>query len=80
MNKGQLAYGEKLVQRRESGHRRELENIVKMTELRQRGFSYHKIAAILNSMGIPTKNRKKWHATTVMNILSSTKRCNDIRS
>jgi hypothetical protein len=70
MNKGQLGYGEKLVENRESGHRRELQHIVKMTELRRRGFSYHKIAAIFNSMGIPTKNRKKWHATTVMKILA----------
>jgi hypothetical protein len=69
INKGQLAYGKKLVQRREQDHQRELKHIAKMIELRQQGFGYHKIAAMLNSMGIPTKNRKKWHATTVMNIL-----------
>ena len=69
MNKGQTAYGEKRVKREEQAHKREMANIQKMKELRRQGFSYHKIAAIFNSMGIPTKNKKRWHATTVMKIL-----------
>ncbi len=71
LNKGQVGYGEKRVKREAQTHRRELENIEKMKELRRQGFSYHKIAAIFNSMGVPTKNKKKWHATTVMKILKS---------
>jgi IS30 family transposase len=74
MNKGQMAYGEKQVQRREVDHQHELKNIAIMTKLHRQGFGYHKIAAILNSMGIPTKNRKKWHATTIMNILAKAMR------
>jgi hypothetical protein len=43
-----------------------------MLELRKHGYSYHKIAEILTTMGIPTKNRRpKWRATTVMKILKA---------
>jgi hypothetical protein len=69
LNKGQVAYGERRIKQREIEHKREIELIAKMQDLRGQGFSYHKIAAILNSMNVPTKNRKRWHATTVMNIL-----------
>jgi hypothetical protein len=71
LNKGQRAYGEQRVKRRDIEHKRELENIEKIKELRRQGFSYHKIARIFNSMGIPTKNKKTWHSTTVMKILNS---------
>jgi hypothetical protein len=48
-----------------------LENIQKMKDLREKGFSYWKIADVFNSMGIPTKTRKgKWHAKTIQQILS----------
>lgn len=77
LNKGQTAYGEKRVKREDKDHKRELENIEKMKELRRQGFSYHKVAAIFNSMGIPTKNKKKWHATTIMKILKSEKGLKD---
>jgi len=69
LNKGQVGYGEKRIKKEEEAHKRELENIEKMIELHRQGFSYHKIAAIFNSMGIPTKNKKKWHAATIMNLL-----------
>lgn len=36
-----------------------------MRELRDKGFSYWKIADVLNAMKVPTKTRKgKWHART----------------
>ena len=70
MNKGQLGYGEKKIKREQREHKRELVNIEKMKALRAEGFSYHKIALILNSLNVPTKNKgSKWHATTVMKIL-----------
>jgi hypothetical protein len=66
-----LAYGIKCQERETRVHKRELENIQKMQELRDKGFSYWKIADVFNSMGIPTKTRKgRWHAKTVQVILS----------
>ncbi len=76
LKKEQESYGEKLLngriiydKREEQAHKRELEYIEKMRVLRCQGFSYHKFAAIFNSMGIPTKNKKGRHATTIMKIL-----------
>ena len=44
-----------------------------MQILREQGYSYWKIAEVLNTMKIPTKTRKaKWHPTTVMKILKKT--------
>jgi len=52
-------------------HKRELENIKKMKELRERGYSYWKIAEIFNSMKIPTKTKRgKWHAKSIHQILN----------
>lgn len=66
-----LAYGEKCRERELKAHKRELENIQKMRELRDKGFSYWKIADVLNAMKVPTKTRKgKWHARSVLSILS----------
>ncbi len=65
-----LAYGEKSQQREIKEHKRELQNIQRMRELREKGFSYWKIADVFNSMGIPTKSRKgKWHPKTIQQIL-----------
>lgn len=65
-----LEYGKRVVQRRELEHKRELENIAKMKTLRSQGFSYWKIADILNSLSVPTKTRRgKWHAKTVQAIM-----------
>ena len=65
-----LAYGEKCRERELKAHKKELENIQKMRELRDKGFSYWKIADVFNSMGVPTKTRKgKWHAKTIQQIL-----------
>ena len=65
-----LAYGEKCRERELRIHKRELENIQKMRELRDKGFSYWKIADVFYSMGVPTKTRKgKWYAKTIQQIL-----------
>ena len=67
-----LGYGSRIVLRRERAFKREQENIHKMKELREKGFSYWKIADILNSMKVPTQTRRgKWHAKTVHQILSA---------
>ncbi len=56
----------------EEAHKRELETINKMENLKAEGFSYHKIADILNTMKVPTKNKgSRWHGTTVMKILKT---------
>ncbi len=67
-----LAYGSKCVKKKELDHKRELENISKMKELRDKGFSYHKIAEIFNSMKVPTKTRKgEWSAKSIWKILNT---------
>lgn len=65
-----LAYGLKIKERSLVEHKREEEAIFKMRELRGKGFSYWKIADVLNAMKVPTKTRKgKWHARTILSIL-----------
>jgi hypothetical protein len=65
-----LAYGQKIKERSLAEHKREQEAVFKMRELRVKGFSYWKIADVLNTMKVPTKTRKgKWHARTVQAIL-----------
>ncbi|WP_417335341.1 recombinase family protein [Halobacteriovorax marinus] len=65
-----LAYGEKMVLRQKEEHKREQQYLTKMKSLREKGFSYWKIADILNTMKVPTKRRKgKWHSKTVYSIL-----------
>lgn len=71
-NKGQMAYGERLVNGRVIAHQKELETVEKIKTLRKQGFSYWKIADVLNSMKIPTKNKgSRWHPTTIMKILKT---------
>jgi hypothetical protein len=68
--KGQLAYGMQLVEGKPHIHEIEAAVIEKMEALRAKGFSYHRIAYVLNKFGIETKNKSsRWHATTVMKIL-----------
>jgi len=65
-----LAYGKKIESQHVIDHARELENTKKMRELRDKGFSYWKIAEVFNTLKIPTKTRKgKWHAKTIHQIL-----------
>ena len=45
--------------------------VQKMLSLRERGKSYQRIAAHLNSKAIPSKNGGKWHPKTVMGILKA---------
>jgi hypothetical protein len=65
-----LAYGQKIKERRLAEHKREQEAILKMRELRKKGFSFWKIADVLNTMKVPTKTRRgRWHAKIVQAIL-----------
>lgn len=65
-----LAYGQKVKERTLAEHKREQEAIMKMKDLREKGFSYWKIADVLNAMKVPTKTRKgRWHARSVHAIL-----------
>lgn len=74
LNKGQIGYGEKRIKSLIQRNNQELVIIEKMKALRAQGFSYWKIADILNSMSIPTKSRvAKWQAATVMKILKRNK-------
>jgi hypothetical protein len=67
-----LSYGKRNVKGSEVEYKREMENIRRMRELREKGFSYHKIADVFNSMGVPTKTRKgKWSGKTVWQILNA---------
>ena len=66
-----LAYGARCLKREKVQHKRELENIKKMRELRDKGFSYWRIADVFNSMKVSTKTgRGKWHGKTVHQILT----------
>lgn len=66
-----LAFGRKVKERGLAEHKREMEALKKMRDLRERGFSYWKIAEILNTMKVPTKTRReKWHARSVHAILN----------
>lgn len=68
-----LAYGRRIVNHEEIAHKRELENVEKMRRLREQGFSYWKIADVLNSMKIPTKTgRGRWHSRSVQAIMDRT--------
>ncbi len=68
--KGQVPYGKQSVEGKAQIHEIEIGVIDKIMALRAKGFSYHRIACILNTLGIETKNKRStWHATTVMKIL-----------
>ena len=68
--RGQVGYGTRVVNGRVTVNQREVDTIEHMAELRDKGFSYWKIAEILNAMGVPTKSRRaQWQAATVMKIL-----------
>ena len=65
-----LGYGKKIKARNVAEHQREVDAILKMKELRKKGYSYWKIADVLSTMKVPTKTRKgRWHARTVQAIL-----------
>lgn len=65
-----LAHGQKIKERSLAEHKREQEAIFKMRELRKKGFSFWKIADVLNTMKVPTKTRRgRWHAKTVQALL-----------
>ncbi len=68
--RGQVAYGRRTLRSKEVENKRELEVLAKIQNLRLQGFSYWKIADVLNTMGIPTKTKRaKWQPATVMKIL-----------
>jgi len=67
-----LAYGRRIVNRQEIVSKREQAYIAKMKDLRVQGFSYWKIADILNTLKVPTKTgRGRWHARSVQQILDA---------
>lgn len=69
-----LGYVQKVQCRQLENHQGERENIKKMRELRNKGYSYWKIAEVFNTLKIPTKTRKgQWHAKTVHQILNGQK-------
>jgi len=68
--RSQLRYGEAWRCRQVVVHQREQENIAKMKKLREQDFSYWKIAAVFNSMKVPTKTgRGRWHARAIQKVL-----------
>jgi hypothetical protein len=71
-NKTQLRYGEAYRKRQIVDHKSELEIIEKMSQFRSQGFSFWKIADVLNTMKVPTKTRRgRWHARSVQKVLDS---------
>lgn len=47
----------------------ELQIVRSLVSLKRQGLSYQKIAAKLNTQGVPSKNGGKWHPKTVMGVL-----------
>jgi AICAR transformylase/IMP cyclohydrolase PurH len=69
-NSNRLRYGEVWRRRQVDRHKRELQYIEKMRSLRAKGFSYWKIADVMNAMEVPTKTgRRQWHARSVQQIM-----------
>lgn len=67
---GAAAFGKRRVKGRDIEHKREIEIIAKAKALRERGYSYQKIANVLNAMKVPTKTKAaKWYPKTVRGIL-----------
>ena len=65
-----LPYGKRIVKGELVNLKKEQEGIEKMKALREEGYSYWKIAAIFNSIKIPTQTGKgKWYARTIQQIL-----------
>ncbi len=70
LNKGQLAYGERMVNGRVIPHLGEQRVLSQIVELRRKGESYGRIVGWLNSQNLPTKNQaEKWDRPTVYKIL-----------
>jgi hypothetical protein len=63
-------YGQRRIKGQEIEYKRELEVIEKARALRGQGYSFQKIANILNTMKLPTKTKKaKWYPKTVRDII-----------
>lgn len=72
LNKGQLGYGERMVNGQIIPHKAEMEVISQIVALRADGLSYGKIVEWLNKQGFMTKNRaESWDRPTVYKILRS---------
>ena len=70
LNKGQVAYGEKVIKGKTVRHCAEQRVLKQMLKLRNEGASFGKIANWLNSEGIPTKNRTAaWDRPTVYKVI-----------
>lgn len=69
---GQIPYGMRVSSGKLVPHKREQEVLGQLEHLRENGYSYWKIAEVMNDMAIPTKNQNsKWHPTTIMKLLKS---------
>lgn len=75
LNKGQLAFGERMINGKAVRHAAEQRVLARMVELRRSGASYGKITDWLNTKGVPTKNRaSKWDRPTVYKVLRNCSR------
>ena len=67
-----VAFGQKTTHREVQSHKREQNRINRLLELREKGYSYGKIADVFNTLKIPTKTRKgKWHAKSIHSIIKN---------
>ena len=67
-----LPYGKRILNRQEATHKCEVVNILKMKELREKGFSYWRIADAFKTLEVPTKTGKgRWHARSIQQILDA---------
>lgn len=65
-----ICFGQKILNRKLVFHKSELETIERIRKLREQGYSYWKIADILNALKVKTKTgRGRWHARSVLAVL-----------
>ena len=73
LNKGQLAFGERMINGKVVPHLTEQRVLEQIIKLRRSGKSYGAIVGWLNSQGLPSKNRAgAWDRPTIYKILKRT--------
>lgn len=66
---GPPRYGERRLNGRKVQNSAEVEVMVKIRDMHEKGMSATQIAKLLNTLALPTKLGGKWHAKTILKIL-----------
>jgi transposase len=66
---GPPRYGERRLKGRKVQNSAEVEVMEKIRDMHEKGISATQIAKLLNTLALPTKLGRKWHAKTILKIL-----------